>query len=146
VPIVLPMRRCCGVPLPLAPGRLGWGPPYASLLARPDGRVPAEVHNAVRRDDDITAHPELKLARCAARGLDADTAARSTLCTSCRPWGMCDGGIVRSGIGRVVSALSTEQLVALNPFLRRGRPCPRRRASGSLPFPEVWCGGGRVPA
>ncbi|MFD7978021.1 nucleoside deaminase [Streptomyces sp. NPDC059071] len=89
--------------------------PYGSLLAGPDGTVLAEAHNTVRRDDDITAHPELKLARWAARELDPDTAARTTLYTSCQPCGMCEGGIVRSGIGRVVYALSTEQLVALNP-------------------------------
>jgi tRNA(Arg) A34 adenosine deaminase TadA len=35
--------------------------------------------------------------------------------TSCQPCGMCAGAIVRSGLGRVVHALSTEQLVALNP-------------------------------
>jgi tRNA(Arg) A34 adenosine deaminase TadA len=89
--------------------------PYGSLLAGPDGTVLAEAHNTVRRDDDITAHPELKLARWAARELDADTAARTTMYTSCQPCGMCAGGIVRSGIGRVVYALSTEQLVELNP-------------------------------
>ncbi|MFJ8624171.1 nucleoside deaminase [Kitasatospora sp. NPDC093550] len=89
--------------------------PYGSLLAGPDGEVLAEAHNTVRRDDDITAHPELKLARWAARELDPDTAARTTMYTSCQPCGMCHGGIVRSGIGRVVYALSTEQLVALNP-------------------------------
>ncbi|MEU3524183.1 nucleoside deaminase [Streptomyces sp. NPDC038707] len=89
--------------------------PYGSLLAGPDGTVLAEAHNTVRRDNDITAHPELKLARWAARELDPDTAARTTMYTSCQPCGMCHGGIVRSGIGRVVHALSTEQLVALNP-------------------------------
>ncbi|MEU4728509.1 nucleoside deaminase [Streptomyces sp. NPDC023588] len=89
--------------------------PYGSLLAGPDGAVLAEAHNTVRRDDDITAHPELKLARWAARELDPGTAARTTLYTSCQPCGMCAGGIVRSGIGRVVYALSTDQLVELNP-------------------------------
>ncbi|MFF7356327.1 MULTISPECIES: nucleoside deaminase [Streptomyces] len=89
--------------------------PYGSLLAGPDGAILAEAHNTVRRDDDITAHPELKLARWAARELTPDTAAHTTLYTSCQPCGMCAGGIVRSGIGRVVYALSTEQLVALNP-------------------------------
>lgn len=89
--------------------------PYGSLLAGPDGAILAEAHNTVRRDADITAHPELKLARWAARELDADTAARTTLYTSCQPCGMCSGGILRSGIGRVVYALSTEQLVELNP-------------------------------
>lgn len=89
--------------------------PYGSLLAGPDGAILAEAHNTVRRDDDITAHPELKLARWAARELDPDLAARTTLYTSCQPCGMCAGGIVRSGLGRVVFALSTEQLVELNP-------------------------------
>ncbi|MFE5944520.1 nucleoside deaminase [Streptomyces sp. NPDC056480] len=89
--------------------------PYGSLLAGPDGEILAEAHNTVRRDDDITAHPELKLARWAARELDPDTAARTTMYTSCQPCGMCAGGIVRSGLGRVVFALATDQLVALNP-------------------------------
>ncbi|WP_441247759.1 nucleoside deaminase [Kitasatospora sp. McL0602] len=89
--------------------------PYGSLLVGPDGAILAEAHNTVRRDDDITSHPELKLARWAARELDADTAARTTMYTSCQPCGMCAGGILRSGLGRVVHALSTEQLVELNP-------------------------------
>ncbi|MDX2560111.1 nucleoside deaminase [Streptomyces sp. TX20-6-3] len=89
--------------------------PYGSLLAGPDGEILAEAHNTVRRDDDITAHPELKLARWAARELAPDTAARTTMYTSCQPCGMCAGGIVRSGLGRVVFALATEQLVELNP-------------------------------
>ncbi|WP_043262062.1 MULTISPECIES: nucleoside deaminase [unclassified Streptomyces] len=89
--------------------------PYGSLLAGPDGAVLAEAHNTVRRDDDITAHPELKLARWAARELDPRTAADVTMYTSCQPCGMCAGGILRSGIGRVVYALATDQLIELNP-------------------------------
>ncbi|MFC0598219.1 nucleoside deaminase [Streptomyces palmae] len=89
--------------------------PYGSLLAGPDGAVLAEDHNTVRRDNDITAHPELKLARWAARELDPRTAGGTTMYTSCQPCGMCTGAIVRSGIGRVVYALSTEQLIELNP-------------------------------
>jgi len=89
--------------------------PYGSLLAGPDGAILAEAHNTVRRDNDITAHPELKLARWAARELDPDTAARTTMYTSCQPCTMCAGGIARSGLGRVVYALSTKQLIELNP-------------------------------
>jgi len=89
--------------------------PYGSLLADPDGAILAEDHNTVRHDNDITAHPELKLARWAARELDPDTAARTTMYTSCQPCTMCSGGIVRSGLGRVVYALSTKQLIELNP-------------------------------
>jgi tRNA(Arg) A34 adenosine deaminase TadA len=38
--------------------------------------------------------------------------------TSCQPCEMCTGGIVRSGLGRVVYALATEQLITLNPGSR----------------------------
>ncbi|WP_327289752.1 nucleoside deaminase [Streptomyces sp. NBC_01198] len=89
--------------------------PYGSLLAGPDGTVLAEAHNTVRSDNDISAHPELKLARWAARELAPEAAARTTMYTSCQPCGMCTGAIARSGLGRVVYALATDQLVALNP-------------------------------
>jgi tRNA(Arg) A34 adenosine deaminase TadA len=89
--------------------------PYGSLLADEDGTILVEEHNTVQRDNDITAHPELKLARWAARELDADTAARTTMYTSCQPCGMCTGALARSGLGRVVYALSSEQLIELNP-------------------------------
>ena len=89
--------------------------PYGSLLADADGNILVEEHNTVRRDNDISAHPELKLARWAARELEPVAAARTTMYTSCQPCGMCTGGIIRSGLGRVVYALATEQLIALNP-------------------------------
>ena len=89
--------------------------PYGSLLADADGTILIEDHNTVRRDNDISAHPELKLARWAARELDAAAAARTTMYTSCQPCQMCTGGIARSGLGRVVYALSVEQFSALNP-------------------------------
>ena len=88
--------------------------PYGSLLADGDGAILIEAHNTVRRDNDISAHPELKLARWAARELTPDAAARTTMYTSCQPCGMCAGGIVRSGLGRVVYALSNEQFAGLN--------------------------------
>src|SRR5205823_7463759 len=89
--------------------------PYGTMLVGPLGKILIEAHNTVRRDSDITAHPELKLARWAARELDPDTAARTTMYTSCQPCGMCSGAIARSGLGRVVYALSTEQWTELNP-------------------------------
>ena len=89
--------------------------PYGSLLVGPDGRVLAEDHNTVLADDDISAHPEQKLARWAARELAADTAAGTTMYTSCQPCGMCTGAIDRSGLGRVVFALSNEQFTELFP-------------------------------
>ncbi|AXB42613.1 nucleoside deaminase [Amycolatopsis albispora] len=98
-----------------AKARAGGNPPFGSLLAGPDGTVLAEDHNTSLTDNDITAHPELKLARWAAQHLDAETAAATTMYTSCQPCGMCTGAIQRSGLGRVVYALSTEQLLGLKP-------------------------------
>ncbi|WP_053735194.1 nucleoside deaminase [Nocardia sp. NRRL S-836] len=96
-----------------AEAREGGNPPFGSLLVGPDGSVLAEERNTSLTDDDITAHPELKLARWAARSLDAATAAGTTMYTSCEPCGMCAGALARSGIGNVVFALSGEQLNGL---------------------------------
>ena len=90
--------------------------PFGSLLVGPDGSVLAEEHNTVLSDDDITAHPELKLARWAARTLDAAEAAGTTMYTSCQPCPMCSGAIDRAGLSRVVFALSNAQLDALKPL------------------------------
>ena len=89
--------------------------PYGSLLVGPAGDVLAEDRNTVVTGRDITAHPELKLARWAARELDAETAGRTTMYTSCQPCPMCSGAISRSGLGRVVFALSGTQLGELKP-------------------------------
>jgi tRNA(Arg) A34 adenosine deaminase TadA len=98
-----------------ATARQRGNPPFGSLLVGPDGDVLAEEHNTVLTDDDISAHPEQKLARWAARELDPVTVAGTTMYTSCQPCTMCTGAIDRSGLGRVVFALSTEQLTALKP-------------------------------
>jgi tRNA(Arg) A34 adenosine deaminase TadA len=98
-----------------AEARASGNPPFGSLLVGPDGAVLAEERNTSVTEGDITAHPELKLARWAARSLTPEVAAGTTMFTSCQPCGMCVGAIERSGLGRVVFALSTEQLNALKP-------------------------------
>ncbi|MFE9698015.1 nucleoside deaminase [Streptomyces sp. NPDC006270] len=103
-----------------AKARTGGDPPFGSLLAAPDGTVLAEEHNTTRTDQDITAHPELKLARWAARELDAATAAETTMYTSCEPCGMCQAVIQWAGLRRVVYALSNDQLLDIRPG--SGRP------------------------
>jgi tRNA(Arg) A34 adenosine deaminase TadA len=89
--------------------------PFGSLLVAADGTVLAEEHNTVLTDGDISAHPELKLARWAARTLSPEAAATTTMYTSCQPCQMCTGGIARSGLGRVVYALSNEQFGEIKP-------------------------------
>jgi tRNA(Arg) A34 adenosine deaminase TadA len=89
--------------------------PFGSLLVGPAGDVLAEECNTVVTERDITAHPELKLARWAAQRLDQEVARQTTMYTSCQPCPMCAGAIARSGLGRVVFALSGEQLQELKP-------------------------------
>jgi tRNA(Arg) A34 adenosine deaminase TadA len=96
-------------------------PPFGSLLADADGKILIEDRNTSLTDNDITAHPELKLARWAAQNLDPETAAATTMFTSTQPCGMCTGAIERSGLGRVVYALSTEQFLTLRPPLTWGK-------------------------
>ncbi|MET9474844.1 nucleoside deaminase [Streptomyces sp. NPDC002922] len=98
-----------------AQARAAGNPPFGSLLSGPDGTVLAEEHNTTLTDQDITAHPELKLARWAARELDTATAAGTTMYTSCQPCGMCEAVIQRAGLRRVVFALSDEQLEDIRP-------------------------------
>jgi tRNA(Arg) A34 adenosine deaminase TadA len=98
-----------------AEARAAGNPPFGSLLAGPDGTVLAEAYNTTVTDADISLHPELKLAVWAARELDTPTASATTMYTSCQPCGMCVGALQRSGLGRVVYALSNEQLAALQP-------------------------------
>ncbi|WP_219469261.1 nucleoside deaminase [Nonomuraea rhizosphaerae] len=98
-----------------AKARASGNPPFGSLLVGPSGDVLAEDHNTTVTEADITAHPELKLARWAGRELAPQVAAATTMYTSCEPCGMCGGAIERSGLGRVVFALSTAQLGGLKP-------------------------------
>ena len=87
--------------------------PFGSLLVGPDGDVLAEDHNTTLSEGNISYHPELKLAVWAAQHLTAEQAAATTMYTSCQPCPMCTGALARSGLGRVVYALSGEQLNGL---------------------------------
>ena len=89
--------------------------PFGSLLVAAGGEVLAEDHNTVLSDRDITAHPELKLARWAAADLEPDAARSTTMYTSCEPCPMCASAIARARLGRVVFALSGGQLAQLKP-------------------------------
>jgi tRNA(Arg) A34 adenosine deaminase TadA len=111
--------------------------PYGSLLVGPAGDVLAEDRNTAVTDRDITAHPELKLARWAARELDPDAAHQTTLYTSCQPCPMCTGAIARSGLGRVVFALSGEQLHELKPSAALGPDAAEVAYEGPALFAEA---------
>ncbi|MFI7673059.1 nucleoside deaminase [Actinophytocola sp. NPDC049390] len=116
-----------------AEARAAGNQPFGSLLAGPDDTVLVEERNTTITDDDITAHPELKLARWAAQHLDPATAAKTTMYTSCQPCGMCAGALARSGLGQVVFALSGEQLNGL----RTGSDLPAVPSDGPHLYEEA---------
>lgn len=95
--------------------------PFASLLVV-GGKIVAEEHHTGRRDRDVTAHPELKLARWAARELGREHTQEATMYTSCEPCQMCAAAIRYAGIGRVVYALSLQQLREISPQSPRREP------------------------
>lgn len=86
--------------------------PFGSVLIDGDGEVRQEAWNTTRTDADITAHPELKLARWAARHLSTDERERATMFTSGEHCPMCATAHAYAGIGRLVFAFSSEQLAA----------------------------------
>ena len=131
--------------------------PFGSLLVGPTGAVEAEERNAVATLRDVTAHPELMLARWASQNLGAWERAASTMYTSCEHCAMCAGAHHWAGIGRLVFALSGEQLIAMLPpglpelrlssrevFARGSNPvtvegpCPELEAEARALFEGLW--------
>ena len=105
------LRRC----LELArAARDGGNEPFGSLLVDGEGTVVAERMNTVG-DGDVTGHPELALAAWASAHLTADERAAATLYTSCESCAMCAAGQYWAGVGRLVFALSGEELGAIVP-------------------------------
>ncbi len=84
--------------------------PFGSVLVGRGGRVLAERSNEVVTTRDTTAHPELALARWAARHLDEAERAAATMYTSGEHCAMCAAAHVWVGIGRLVYVLSAPML------------------------------------
>ncbi len=126
------LRRC----LELArAAREGGHDPFGSLLVGGDGKVILELTNTVG-GGDVTGHPELAVAAWASQHMTAEDRAAATLYTSCESCAMCAGGQYWAGIGRLVFALSTDQLIEILP-----EHIPRLRVSsrdvferGSVPI------------
>ena len=88
--------------------------PFGSLLVGPDGSVLLELMNTVGKGD-VTGHPELALAGWESQHMTAEERAGATIYTSCESCTMCAGGQYWAGIGRLVFALSSEQLGTMVP-------------------------------
>ena len=83
--------------------------PFGSLLVV-DGEVVETAENTTLTGRDVTAHPELKLARWAARELDPDEREACAMYTSTEPCPMCAAAIHYAGLGRVVFGVAGASL------------------------------------
>lgn len=84
--------------------------PFGSLLVSADGEVLVEDHNHVG-DGDGTRHPELAIAQWAATHVAPAERAAMTVYTSGEHCPMCSAAHAWAGLGRIVFASSTAQLV-----------------------------------
>ena len=105
------LRRCIEL---ARQARADGNEPFGSLLVGADGTVLTELMNTVGTGD-MTGHPELALATWASMNLTVDERAAATLYTSCESCAMCAGGQYWAAIGRLVFALSGEQLADIVP-------------------------------
>lgn len=102
------LRRC----VELATEALDSGDePFGSVLVDGEGAVLAEDHNRVAGGDQ-TRHPEFALARWAAEHLTPDERAAATVYTSGEHCPMCSAAHGWVGLGRIVYAVSSEQLAS----------------------------------
>jgi len=84
--------------------------PFGSLLLDGAGEVVAEDENRQVTTRDLTAHPELGLARWAAVHASEDERAAMTMYTSGEHCPMCATAHFAAGIGRLVFAMDAQRL------------------------------------
>jgi len=89
--------------------------PFGSILVGGDGEVLQEAMNCEVTERDVTGHPELQLARWASQHLSAEERRAATMYTSCEHCPMCATAHYWAGIGRLVFALSGQQLRGMLP-------------------------------
>lgn len=101
------LARC----VELAETAVGLGDePFGSVLVAADGTVLLEDHNRVSGGNG-TQHPELAIALWAAANVPEGERAALTVYTSGEHCAMCSAAHAWAGLGRIVFATSTPQLV-----------------------------------
>ena len=101
------LRRC----VELAQMALDKGDePFGSVLVSQEGEVLFEDHNHVAGGDH-TQHPEFAIARWAAENMTPEARSQATVYTSGEHCPMCAAAHGWVGLGRIVYASSSEQLV-----------------------------------
>jgi tRNA(Arg) A34 adenosine deaminase TadA len=88
---------------------------FGSVLVDGTGRLRAEDRNREISLADATRHPEFELARWAATNLTAGERRDATVYTSGEHCPMCAAAHAWVGLGRIVYAMSSAQLTALQP-------------------------------
>lgn len=101
------LRRCVEL---AAEGLAAGDEPFGSVLVAADGTVLVSDRNRVAGGDE-TRHPEFEIARWAATHLAPADRAAATVYTSGEHCPMCAAAHAWVGLGRIVYASSTEQLV-----------------------------------
>lgn len=102
------LRRCVA----LAAEALEAGDePFGSVLVDGDGNVLREDRNRANTVD-ATYHPEIAVARWAARNMTADARAKAVIYTSGEHCAMCSAAHAWAGLGRIVYISSSKQLGA----------------------------------
>jgi tRNA(Arg) A34 adenosine deaminase TadA len=88
--------------------------PFGALLVGGGGadvgEIFCEAENTVVTTGDVTGHAETNLIRIACARVGAAARSTATLYTSTEPCAMCAGAIHWAGIGRIVFALSEDDL------------------------------------
>lgn len=84
--------------------------PFGSILVDAEGNILMEDENTQITNNDITGHPELKIAQRAAAKYNVDFLRTCTMYNSAEPCTMCTGAIYWSGIGRIVFGISKKRL------------------------------------
>lgn len=84
--------------------------PFGSILVDENGNILMEDENTQITKNDISGHPELKIAKRAAAKYDEEFLKKCTMYNSAEPCTMCTGAIYWSGIGRIVFGISKKRL------------------------------------
>jgi guanine deaminase len=80
--------------------RSGHGGPFGAVVVR-EGVILGEGANSVTRDNDPTAHGEVRAIRAACQSLGVFSLERSEIYTSCEPCPMCLAAIYWARIDRI---------------------------------------------
>lgn len=85
--------------------------PFGSVLVNAAGKIIKEDRNRVTTEADVTLHPEFTLANWAQKNLTPNERAAATVYTSGEHCPMCAATHAYAGLGRIVYASSSAQLV-----------------------------------